>query len=301
MHPCADPSDNLRPRRRPCGRLTGLLLAVLALATAPVPLHAQLFPDQGLEAAVRRQVFAKRDTTEPLVEADVVNVSTVEARNRGVRNLAGLEKCRNLAMLELGGNAVVDLGPLCGLPRLQFLDVQSNRVENLGPLAGVPALQYLHLAHNQLRDVRPLAGLTNLSALYLSGNQLESLAPLLGLSRLASLYLDDNRLRSLEGLGRLRGLSTLSLSGNRIADLRPLAGLEGLQLLFLERNRIQDLTALVEWLKSDRDQRFAPFLQVHLDGNPLSSDARRHQWEALRSTGVRLAKPGAPEAKPTGH
>jgi internalin A len=268
-------------------RLSWFLLVVATLAATLVQAEP-LFPDPGLEAAVRRQVFAKRESTEPLVEADVVNVSTVDASGRDVGRLNGLEKCRNLAMLDLAGNRVVDLSPLAGLTRLQFLDVQSNRVENLQSLATLPALQYLHLARNQVRDLGPLAGLTNLSALYVSGNRVEDLAPLLGLRRLASLYLDDNRLRSFEVLGRLPGLSTLSLSGNRLADLRPLAGLNSLQLLFLERNRIQDLSAAIEWVRSDHEQRFAPFLQIYLDGNPLSSTARRSQLDQLRASGARV-------------
>ncbi len=263
-------------------------LAAVATLTAMLVQAEPLFPDSGLEAAVRRQVFAKRESTEPLVEADVLNVSTIDARGRDITRLDGLEKCRSLAMLELAGNRITDLAPLAGLTRLQFLDVQSNRVENLAPLATLPTLQYLHLARNQVRDLDPLAGLTNLATLYVSGNRVENLAPLQGLRRLSSLYLDDNRLRSFEVIGRLSGLSALSLSGNRIADLRPLAGLDNLHLLFLERNRIQDLSAAIDWVKSDREQRFAPFLQLYLDGNPLSSTARRSQLDELRAAGVRV-------------
>lgn len=271
-------------------RLVAVVLGFLALLPAASPVQAELFPDPNLEAAVRRQVFAKRDNNEPLVESDVANLSTIDGRNRGITNLAGLEKCRSLAMLELAGNRVSDLSPLSGLTRLQYLDVQSNKVSNLQPLCGVASLQYLQLARNQVRGVESLSGLTNLSALYLTGNRVEDLAPLLGLRRLASLYLDDNRLRRIDGIGAVRSLSSLSLSGNRIADLKPLAGLDNLQHLFLERNRIQDLAPLVEWAQADKEQRFAPFLRVYLDGNPLSSLARKTQLGALAAIGVRVQR-----------
>jgi Leucine-rich repeat (LRR) protein len=127
--------------------------------------------------------------------------------------------------------------------------------------------------------------------LYLSGNRVEDHAPLLGLRRLASLYLDDNRLRRIDGLGKLRTLSTLSLSGNRIEDLAPLAGLDTLQHLFLERNRIQDLSPVVRWVKSDTAQRFAPFLNLYLEGNPLGTTARRTQLGELGAAGVRVHRP----------
>lgn len=247
-----------------------------------------LFADPRLEAAVRQQVFTKRYTDEPLVEADVIGVSTIEARGRGIESLAGLERCRNLAMLDLAGNRVLDLGPLSGLTRLQFLDVQSNRVETLAPLGKVTGLQYLHAARNGLTDVAPLSGLTNLSALYLSGNRIEDIGPLVHLRRLASLYLDGNRIESLAGIEWLRGLTVLSLSDNRVADPEPLTGLERVQLLFLDRNRIQDLEPLVRWVKGDEEQRFAPFLRLHLAGNPLGTVARQRQIPEIETAGVKV-------------
>lgn len=250
--------------------------------------QGDLFPDAGLEAAVRSQVFAKRDNRDPLVEADVAQVSTIVARGRGIRSLAGLEKCRSLAMLDLAANQVMDLGPLTGLARLQFLDLQSNRVTELGPLATMTALQYLHLGENVVGDVSPLAGLTNLSTLHLSGNRVAELGPLLGLRRLTSLYLNDNWLPSIDGIGTLRSLSSLALSGNRISDLKPLRGLNGLQYLFLERNQIRDVADLRAWLESDEADRFAPYVQIHLAGNPLGSVARRKSVPALKAAGMRI-------------
>jgi internalin A len=265
-----------------------VLAWVLGLGTSLPAAQVNLFPDAGLEAAVRSQVFAKRGNREPLVEADVAQVSTIVARGRGIRSLVGLEKCRSLAMLDLAVNEVADLGPLAGLARLQFLDVQSNRVAQLAPLAKVTTLQYLHLGDNAVGDVSVLAGLTNLSTLHLSGNRVSAIGPLTGLHRLTSLYLNDNRLSSMEGLGSLRSLSSLSLSGNRISDLKPLQGLSGLQYLFLERNQIRDVADLQAWLEKDESERFAPYVQIHLGGNPLGSAVRRRAIPALKEAGIRI-------------
>ncbi len=275
-------------RRRWKGGGVGLLGAMLVMGGMHWQSMAALFPDPNLESAVRRQVFAKRDSDAPLVEEDVVNISTVEGGNRGITNLAGLEKCRALAMLELPGNQVSDLTPLEGLSRLQFVDLQSNRVANLAPLGKVTALQYLQLAANVVKDLAPLAGLTNLSALYLSGNRIEDVKPLRDLHRLASLYLDRNRLEAMDGVEGLHGLSSLSLSDNRLSDLEPITGLTEVRYLFLERNRIQDLSVLVTWVKSDTDQRFAPYLNLYLAGNPLGTLARERQVPELEAAGVRV-------------
>ena len=60
-----------------------------------------LFPDKNLEAVVRKEVFEKRNNTMPIVEADVVNISQIKGNGKKIANLAGLEKCKSLALIEL--------------------------------------------------------------------------------------------------------------------------------------------------------------------------------------------------------
>ena len=53
---------------------------------------ADLFPDKNLEAVVRHYVFAKRDKKEPLVAADVENISTIEGNGKGIESPRGPRK-----------------------------------------------------------------------------------------------------------------------------------------------------------------------------------------------------------------
>src|SRR5689334_9929813 len=85
--------------------------------------NAPIFSDPNLEKAVRKYVFEKRDTDKPLVEADVVNLSTIQGNGMGVTNLAGLEKCQNLASLDLAKNKITDLQPLKTLVKIQYLNL----------------------------------------------------------------------------------------------------------------------------------------------------------------------------------
>jgi len=50
------------------------------------------------------------------------------------------------------------------------------------------------------------------------------------------------------------------------------------------------LSPLVALAKKDAEgeQRLAPFLQLYLEGNPLSEPARTKQVEALKGFGVRV-------------
>lgn len=254
-------------------------------APAPTP---PLFPDKNLETAVRKFVFDKRDNDKPLIEADVANLSTIQAGGLGITNLAGLEKCQNLASLDLPKNQISDLGPLKGLAKIQYLNLAENQIADTTPLGAISALQYIELSRNRVKDLKPLSALTNLASLYLSHNQIADISPLLKLPKLTSLYLDNNKVTTIAGVNALINLSTLSLNGNAIADLAPLNGLTGLYFLFLENNRIRDLTPLVTMAKNDREQRFAPFLNLYLKGNPLSSTAQRGQTSALKEIGVKV-------------
>src|SRR5690606_5207090 len=71
-----------------------------------------LIPDKNLEAAVRAAVYEKRNNQEPLTEDDLRKVFILEADNRGIKDLTGLEKCTNLLLLKAAGNQMADLPPL---------------------------------------------------------------------------------------------------------------------------------------------------------------------------------------------
>lgn len=246
-----------------------------------------IFPDKKLEAAVRKYVFEKRDNDKPLVEADVVNISTVDAKGQGITDLTGLEKCQNLASFDAAKNQIRNVAALKGMTKLQYLNLAENQLEDISPLAAIPALQYIELSHNRVADLAPLQSLTNLAALYLSDNRITDMTPILGLPRLTSLYLDGNLVRSIAGINKLKSLATLSLKDNAIRDLAPLQGLEGLSWLFLDENKIHDIAPLVEMIKQDKEHKFAPFIKIYLGGNPLNPGSQE-QIAALKESGTRI-------------
>jgi Leucine-rich repeat (LRR) protein len=110
------------------------------------------------------------------------------------------------------------------------------------------------------------------------------------LTGLASLYLAHNQIEDIAPLANLTRLMTLDLSDNQIEDVSPLAKLSGLNLVELPRNKVSDLAPLVQAAKADAEgpKRFAPFLRLYLDGNPLSDAAKTEQLAALKSAGVRI-------------
>jgi hypothetical protein len=269
------------------------LAIVLAMAFGHVAADSSWavpIPDKNLEAALRANVFDKKNKPDELTEADLGNIFVLDGSGKGIANLSGLEHCKNLASLKLSKNEIVDLAPLKGLTNLQSLDLASNKIADAAPLAGLTKLQYLELSHNQIANVGPLSGLSALSALYLTDNQIADVAPLGGLAKLSSLYLGKNKLTAIQPLAGVTKLSTLELKENEISDIAPLAKQTELRYLFLEKNKIADLAPLVEAAKADAEgpKRFAPFLNLFLAENPLSDAAKSAQLPALQGFGVRV-------------
>ena len=249
-----------------------------------------LFPDKNLEAVVRQNVFEKRNKPDPLVEADVVNISTIVGKGKNIANLQGLEKCKSLALLDLENNAISDLGPIKDLKQIQSLDLGRNKIQSLEPLANLTGIQYLVISDNQVSDLAPLAKIDALRNLYASHNQLKDLMPLARLKKIYSLYLDGNPLENFQPLAELKNLERLDLRNTGISDLSPLAGQTEWKYLFLNNNKITDLSVLVTAAKKDFEgqKRFAPFWKLYIGDNPLSDAAKTAQLDELKKYGTRV-------------
>ena len=223
---------------------------------------------------------------------ELAGLEALEARNTGIRDLAGLEGAASLKELDLGFNPLADLRPLASLPALESLNLDGvrpdlqevallagvkrlslrhNGIEDLAPLAGLGSLAELDVGDNRIRDLRPLAGLAGLAVLRADRNRIADLWPLASLAGLEALELGGNRVRDLQPLAGLAGLRMLRLAGNGLAALHPLAGLEGLQDLGLGDNGVESLHALAN-LRGLR--------RLDLRGNPVGD---LHPLRALPS------------------
>lgn len=278
-------------------RLLPLALTVACLAAGPAsaaeraPLTAPkptppVIGDPALAAAVRAEL--RLPENERLTREALRDLYFLRAKDAGVTSLNGLGGAVNLALIDLAGNGVTDLGPLRGLRSLQSLDFTGNAITDLGPLAELPGLQYAKLDGNRVTDLSPLAGLDRLSALYLSGNAVTDLSPLSGLKKLTSLDVSENRVTDAGALTGLPFLSSVTLSGNGLTHVTPLAALPDVRFLILERNEIEDLAPLAAAATEDAagPRRFAPYLRLYLEGNPLSDAAKNDQILMLRGAGV---------------
>src|SRR5262245_12783322 len=107
---------------------------------------AGLVKDKNLETAIRAVLH---ESKAELKEDLLMRVYVLEATGKEIKDLAGLEKCKNLALLRLDKNKITDISALKELPNLQSLDLAENQIKDVAPLANDTRLQYLQLTNNQ--------------------------------------------------------------------------------------------------------------------------------------------------------
>ena len=266
-----------------------VLLLVSTSTNARVVFSDDLFPDKGLEAAVRKEVFDKRYNTEPLSAEDVKNISQVIGKGKGIKSLEGIQNCKAIMTLNLEKNEIVDLNPIKELKQLQLIDLSSNKIEKLDALAGLVQAQYLQLSKNAIADLSPLREMSNLRSLYIANNQIKSLEPVSGLKKMWTLDASGNPIEDTAPIGKLKGLDSINLNGCGAKNLEFVRTLTP-NFLMLNGNTFSDLMPLVETCEADikAEGRFAPFLKLYLDDNQLKEASQSNAVERLKTARVKI-------------
>lgn len=251
-----------------------VLIGLLAAATAFQKVE---FADAGLEAAVRDKLGNRRA---PIARTDLLHITHLDASGRDINRLEGIENLRQLVVLDLSDNRILDLSPLRTLYKLRELNLDNTSLfrpsaANLEDLSGLPlrilsmnnnwfyhgglqrisdvslfgrftSLEELALADNHIEDISPLSALENLRRLDLRGNQVTGIGPLAGMPALEELNLRDNDITDLEALSGLGNLAYLNLHSNpEIRSIAPLESLTGLETLILRNVPVgEDIRAL---------------------------------------------------------
>ena len=131
-------------------RIISCLLAALLLASAVVPTHGQFsIPDPGLNAAVRA---ALQKPAGPITPQDMLSLTNLNAQNRKVKSIAGLEAAANLSSLDLSGNLLTNLTLAPDFAKLVTLVLNGNPLTTLvlsQPLAATNLAPLVAALENQ--------------------------------------------------------------------------------------------------------------------------------------------------------
>ena len=165
------------------------LLMTYSVASAQV----NWMPDPNLRQVVRDALALPDNVL--LTKADMKRLTELNAENRQITNLTGLEHALNLTRLLLGENPISDISPLSHLVGLRVLNLGVCKISNIQPLANLTRLERLHLRINRIEDITPLSNLMNLTHLWLNHNQIVDVSPLRDLKKLTYLRISRNPIK----------------------------------------------------------------------------------------------------------
>ena len=258
--------------------LTLVLIAAMAVTTANAQeIH---IPDVNLANAIRESLGLGEEA--PITEAVMRRLpATLDASDRGIADLTGLEYATNLRDLSLYNTNVSDISPLANLTNLRDLSLYNTNVSDISPLANLTNLELLFLSNTDVSDISPLVNLTNLTRLRLIGcplsqasylthiptllakgivvdfdlilnlnsTNVSDVSAIAKLTRLERLYLSDTNVSDISPLVNLTKLKSLSLNSTNVSDISALANLTNLSWLSLSDTNVSDISALARLTK----------------------------------------------------
>jgi|HigsolmetaAR206D_1030411.scaffolds.fasta_scaffold00003_184 internalin A len=142
---------------------------------------------------INRSSLIRRDVDEKTLS----KIRYLNANQREIRNLFGIELCRNLETLHLCGNRFTDISPLAMLPRLRYLDLSDN-----------PQIDWTNL----------FVTFDSVEELELRNCGLETDEILLHFPNVRRVSLYHNRIPSIRILYQLKGLESVNLAQNPLSD-----------------------------------------------------------------------------------
>ena len=216
------------------------------------PLAPVSIPDPNLAAAIREQLVLTPN--EPVTTISILGLFKLEAPNRGIKSLTGLEHAVNLKEVDVGGgNAISDFSALEKLTNLEELNLsRMSGLQDVSALAHLKNLKTLNLSRTDV-DVSTLATLTNLEVLHFGYTGVSDVSALASLTNLEVLGLGQTAVSDVSALASLTNLEYLALYGTGVSDVSALAHLKNLKTLFLADIDVSDVSALahltkLEWL-----------------------------------------------------
>jgi Leucine-rich repeat (LRR) protein len=240
------------------------------------------FDDSGLEKAVIASVSGKRmeENDAPLYRKDLERITRLDASDRGIESIRGIEQLTNLRILDLSGNRFSSIGPLAELSALTELSLRNTEVQDIRPLSKLINLRVLDLRETNLSagGLVPLQGLTALEELNARESGIQDLDPIGGLINLRYLNIHSNSdITSLEPIGRLTRLCTLIMRNVPVGEqIVVLEGLHNLRRLNIRNTGVRDLRVLADLMRGGALQDGPSgnlTAEVDIRDNPINASA----------------------------
>jgi len=100
------------------------------------------------------------------------DIDTLDLAGCGIDDLDGIQHCKQLTMLELSNNKILDVSELVSLNLLQEVYLANNRIGYIDALGFLKNLRVVDLSNNNIDDLSPLFELEQLEYVNVMGNRI---------------------------------------------------------------------------------------------------------------------------------
>ncbi|RAP73689.1 lectin-like domain-containing protein [Paenibacillus montanisoli] len=160
-----------------------------------------IFPDPALAQVIATKL-SKTDSYAFVSQTELDSIREIrgEGENKGILDLAGMERLTNLEILWMTANQINNLSPLSNLTKLTQIRVGSNQISDLSPLSNMTQLTYLDVGDNQISDISPISNLVQLTNLNISKNHISDISSLSALTNLITFNAEDQAIILTDGV-----------------------------------------------------------------------------------------------------
>ena len=234
------------------------------------PKFEVVIPDPQLRTLLSEVLKEQGVENDVFTTADLKNIVILNAADRDISDITGLQSCENLRRVNLSGNSISDMTPLSACAKLRSLDISRNHVKSIRACEWLEELQVLNIEHNQVSDLAVLERATQLRLLAAGSNQIASADSLPKLPLLHSVFLADNSLSTIPEFPDGCQIEVFDLRQNTISDISPLAACLKLKRAFLQNNEISDLSFPES--PADATQQPSYTRRFYLGGNAIDRE-----------------------------
>jgi hypothetical protein len=184
--------------------------------------------DPNLETVVRTKIDKPEGDLTP---EDVAGIEVLEAKDKGITSLSGLQHFTALRVLKVDENSgITDVSPLATITTLQEVFVNKCSITDLSPLAGLPNLFRLEFNNMSVTSLAAFEGHTGLRNIMCHSAQFTSIEQLPNLPNLEEWIQGWAPLASIAGIStKFPKMKKLNIPSTPVSDITELLQLEHLQ------------------------------------------------------------------------
>ncbi|RKU31575.1 hypothetical protein C6499_04205 [Candidatus Poribacteria bacterium] len=208
----------------------------------PTTLGGVYIPDANLRRVI--EATLGKAPGDVITSEDIARLTRMDAADKGIRDLTGLEHARQLEHIEFQHNAISDLTPLSGLTQLRNIKLRGNKITDVSPLARLVNVDWLGLEENEITDVTPLSGLVKLNGIGIDQNPVSDVSPLAEMRSLEGVSAWDTAITDFSALSVLPRLRWINFSNLSVSKLPSFKGIKNLRSLNIDNMNISDISGL---------------------------------------------------------